>query len=799
MSFTEWQAPQRTRQGAARPGPQHLGDAGTEAVVVRGRVLDGEFGVDAAEVVGGGKVEVTGADGRFRLALPADSDWVKVHARKGTRVSRLVRLSAHEPPSSELILHLATGGVLRVRVLTHEERQPVPGASVTVDEGARSATADDDGRLVLDGLPEGEIRLVAAARGFVSSHFTTYLAEGETRELELVLEPALSLRGRVVDSRGEGLPGAEVTARRLSAKGTRENVEARATSGPSGEFVLAGLHARAYRVDAHLDGYAPGWAPSLASSSEVVVQLELGAAVEGRVLDEAGQPVAEAKVVASAETVQPAPMDRPKISGETGPDGQYVLEGLVPGQYQVRVKVKGRFGNPERTIDLRTGERLVLDFALRGPPGRVEGVVVDKEDGSPIDGAEVRLGSKTDAGEEFEYVVTGTDGRFRFTGVESRSWNLVSRASGYAEGQLAIAPSETGVLLPLARSWWVSGRVLDPAGRPIPSFTVGTEDVTSAEGRFRISPAPQVESLVISARGYEKTIRSVAFFPGALVELGDIRLELGPLVEVTALAPDGRPVSPAWVYAVDTNEDSVRVLIKKDRAVLLALTDVGGRASFRALAGKLCFVAARFPYPPTGTANCPMQVVPGENRFTLHFAEPAWLTGSVYSSGVPQPGAILVAPDEDNSAVTDADGHYRLGPFSAGSHEILLLSGAHAAGPGNLTAAKVTLAAGEERRLDFGGFELAALVGEVLGAGNEMVVVAATQGHLTAKASASRIQGMAAQMLQSVNGVASFQLEGVSSGQVTLFVGRKKGAPLIQHLTLQPGERQRVVLRLPPP
>lgn len=148
-----------------------------------------------------------GADGAFALTgLPAGR--YDLTARARGRAEGSYRGAPAEPPGVDrpVIVTVGRGGQVEVEVRGPTGR-PVGGVrlSVTLDPGQEQSTLEavtgPRGRLVLAGVPAGEVRVSAYARDVGRASGTVRVGEGETRTLELRIEAPGSLRLRVS---GEG-------------------------------------------------------------------------------------------------------------------------------------------------------------------------------------------------------------------------------------------------------------------------------------------------------------------------------------------------------------------------------------------------------------------------------------------------------------------------------------------------------------------------------------------------------------------------------------------------------------------
>lgn len=91
--------------------------------------------------------------------------------------------------------------------------------------------------------------------------------------------------------------------------------------------------------------------------------------VQGRVTGTADEPISEARVTATDQET-----GQVRVSG-TSASGSYVLVGLQPGQYVVRVQKLG-FRPAERQIELLVGQRASLDFTLQDAAVELTGVQI---------------------------------------------------------------------------------------------------------------------------------------------------------------------------------------------------------------------------------------------------------------------------------------------------------------------------------------------------------------------------------------------------------------------------------------
>jgi hypothetical protein len=243
-----------------------------------------------------------------------------------------------------------------------------------------------------------------------------------------------------------------------------------------GRFVFNSVAPGEYRIDVQRTGFASSADPTTRPMTYTVaagqaldnisIVLQKGAVISGKVLDQKGEPVTDAHVMAlrrftptgattAPSRLIPAPMQGPQ---QTNDIGEYRVSGLPPGEYVLAASPRGMgFGGPDmasttghgggtptptttyypgtadqagaQPITVATGAEVSnIVFVLQSVPAyRVSGIVVD-ENGVPIAHAMVMLMTGPRSGMMFMgpggNAQTGDDGRFSIGDVASGAYRL---------------------------------------------------------------------------------------------------------------------------------------------------------------------------------------------------------------------------------------------------------------------------------------------------------------------------------------------------------------------------------------
>ena len=317
-------------------------------------------------------------------------------------------------------------GVRLAGIVIDPDREPIAGANINIrieagDASAwESVTTEKDGTFEKGGLPAGEVQLTISEDGFAAETLELgRIEKGTSRDdFEIELSLGISVEGLVTWGDGRPAAGAKVSVSQDDEDrdywywGADGNQETDADS--SGAFKFSGLEAndctlraRAQPELTRLEGESktafkrrrknsPYWHARMdevqPGSGRVVLVLEEGGVLRGRVVDDAGNAVEKFRV-----TAKPKDSDGP-FAGSRGrvsktfqdPSGKFVLEGLEGGDVQRErdrarprrieeprdhlsvLRRRGHVDAAARSQRLRCGSRLARQTPLgrQGRPGR---------------------------------------------------------------------------------------------------------------------------------------------------------------------------------------------------------------------------------------------------------------------------------------------------------------------------------------------------------------------------------------------------------------------------------------------
>lgn len=685
-------------------------------------------------VADGLPVALSGEDGLATVHVPADGLRLEALGQGGESGSARV-----DPPATDedanaepRAITLNPRRVVAGRVIDAESREPVAGALVWQSFGRGLPTAralaagrgaeifaltDGAGAYELAMSDDPGLHVAAQAAGYHPA--TSELRGDEPVAPTVALRPASSLRGSVVNSAGEPVEGAEVSAvvkpegpsMRFGGQVQKAQTEA------SGSFVVRSLEpGAAYRLEATADGYAPGGAeartgqPGDPTSRPEPVEITLGRGAQafGRVVDESDQPVAGATVeLESQGSGDPMEMMRrmmldvpPAGEATSDADGMFSFRHVAAGSYRMSAKAPGFAAASVPGIELTEGaEEIDLGTLVLSPGVKVHGVVVDSA-GQGLEGAEIRM--TVQQGGAMMRVFTsprgpadatsGSDGGFELVDLAPDDQVSISASlTGYQRGSVdgVRAPNDEPARIVLRKSAEIRGRVVDDTGLPVEGADVGVaisrnrgpisrfhevgSATSDADGTFELLDAPIGSArLKAEAEGFQAAEKSVELQEGE--RLDDIELVLRPGARIVGTVTDseGVPVVDAAVAVEDEGAagNPMRMMFGGGGA----RTDGDGTFLLDGLeSGRQTIIAVK----DSQRASRVLEVKSGTNRLDLRFSTGASVSGRVVDpDGLPAADVHLTLQGTEDftlrfTTTSRADGTFLFDDVAPGSYRLV--------------------------------------------------------------------------------------------------------------------------------
>ncbi len=526
-------------------------------------------------------------DGTFAIPVPWDL------AKFGVEVeseSAYARTWSHTIDSPEvdpvLTVFVKPAGRLEGTVRATDGR-PVAGALVVCEPYGEPSVrpvarrSDADGAFVLRGLAPGRHEATAFGEGFAPAIAKDLAVSArQATRCELRLGAPSLVSGRVVDQGGNGVGGARVQAYSSvefrGRTGFGSAPYGLAIAGPDGSFRIGSLGAGEHQIAASAPGFNPVGSrkvqvPAGGVVEGVVLVLDAGKALAGKVLDRDGAPVEDASVRADLDT---AGLGRKsgerktlatRVTARTSADGSFRLGGLGDGPFIVRAS------HPEhgsRRLEPVEPGREDLELRLPGRTG-VAGIVREAESGEPVRRFTVGFGEPDERfslpfhlrGDMPARRFDSADGSFEIVDLKSSEVGLRVTAPGFVQESLPgveVKPGEIrrGVDVRLRRGGSIRGRVVEQgSGEPVAGVEVHwnaeREDAAPELPRGRGTSGPDGSFLLQGLRpGKANLFASHPDFvpgPGVLVEVRaggvtegvSVAIGRGGAIEGLAVGPDG--------------------------------------------------------------------------------------------------------------------------------------------------------------------------------------------------------------------------------------------------------------------
>ncbi len=415
---------------------------------------------------------------------------------------------------------------------------PLEGAVVST--GDKVDTTDANGDYLIEDLLIGSYDVTVTADGYrPDTSLAVVVVEDETVTVDFGLTPRYgAIGGTVTDAWTTGpLEGVVVSA------GGRVD-----TTEVSGGYFIDSLRVGSYDVKAEVDGYYPDSSLGVGVSDGVTTPLSFAltpfyGAISG--------------VVTNAQTSEPVEgvlVTADGASDVTGPDGRYLIDSLLIGNYDVVANRMGYQPDTVTSVGVNTSDTTTVDFALIPEYGAIGGVVTDAWTTDPIEGAIVTVDGIKDT--------TDAVGRYLIDSLLVGYYEVSVTADQYypklTPGVAVVKGETTYVDYPLTPRYGAVGGIVrdDWTTYPLEGAVVsvnGRVDTTDATGEYLVdSLRVSTYDVYVDAAGYySRMIPGVEVIDGETtsVDLG-LTPYYGAIAGVVTHAETGDSIEGA-VVAVD--------------------------------------------------------------------------------------------------------------------------------------------------------------------------------------------------------------------------------------------------------
>lgn len=412
---------------------------------------------------------------------------------------------------------------------------------------------------------------------------------GPSEEPPIQLSNGATLQGYVKDEAGNNVDGATLVLDGLVYQGAPYDPPDRIvkTTDNRGWYSFENVSPGQRMLVLTASGYGTVSLNNLDFKKDEVVPkdftLQIGEMIRGRVVT-LGQGVPDAKVQAFSITNTSGISRGEAVTDATG---EFTLENLTPGEYNVLAGAKGY--RPGHVTRQKTGsDNVMIELAKNA---EVCGRVIDGDSGAPVTSFTCRLRTNNGQGvptSATEYVETFNhpNGEFCMTGIPAGPFVIEASAPGFAPSFSAPVTVTQGQNPPptavrLTKGGTISGRIVDAAGKPVARARITTHDkdwmdddfnkmlgdsypsdVTQVDvrcgedGRFALKGMrPEMYQMVVRAPGYTRWSRmDILVTEDQVTDLGDISLAAGGTIRGTLLDAAGLPLVGGAIHVVADDE-----------------------------------------------------------------------------------------------------------------------------------------------------------------------------------------------------------------------------------------------------
>lgn len=363
--------------------------------------------------------------GRYQIRLKAPANlWLSIHKEGYARIH--VFLPVRDPKMLARDFQLQTAPASISGLVVDKKEMPIAGVLVVANPPPFTLLADTpilsptgrltdaNGRYLIEGLPEGDVSLLALMRGFVQQEQLSPLKVGQSDQVNFSMAPVAPISFVVTNNRGEIIPyaNAAITGRIKIAGG---NIRGVVEFGMPPEI-------NPFECTVSAEGYQPSIVQVDPKAPPATVVLEDKPVFKGRVLTGAGEAV-EGAVVSVWGTG--GMMGRFDGSARTDKTGRFALPLSFPPVREIRISAAG-FLDERLTFDSKKPVPPEPAVRIRRVEAGIFGRVIDYR-GIPLKRFVVHLRDESaPAGKpEYQRSFSVDNGRFVVTDLAPGTYTLL--------------------------------------------------------------------------------------------------------------------------------------------------------------------------------------------------------------------------------------------------------------------------------------------------------------------------------------------------------------------------------------
>ncbi len=643
-------------------------------------------------------------DGSFRFPDALYSSPYRITVRAQGFASAAVDVPPLTPDvaAEPVWIVLSRGRQTHGRVVDTNDN-PVPGAEVKLrwpTEGERvrffdrldatkPTTTDERGEFRFPAVRAGEYEVRAVHNEFLApGNARTDVPEGEG-DFDLgsfTLIPGAEIHGVVTAPNGDGVRDATIQVNRY---GPDRDQERTATTDIDGAFRLGGLAHEPVDLDVRADGYAPTRLPQARpdTGEPILIELEAGASLTGRVVDEAGKPVARAEVQVEPDTetlIRAGVGAARDYYKRTDADGRFRFGHLNAGTWSLEATEGASTANLNH-IELTQGSEHEVELRLRSQDQLT--VIVSTHLGEPVSDARIRVGPE---GDPFSsaYGTTDARGRAQIGVTPGAATVSIEHPEQRDESRdFVLEPGNNELAIQLQSGGAIGGVVRSADGGPLSQATVWAFATDSVDGlaSFRRYARPAAQTTSDRNGQFRLTgLEPNAYFIGAgatgFAENGPaqaIEIDGNTVSGVDIVLTPGGSITGAVVGLRTAELSQVAITATQNALWDTAKPDAEGNFTLENLTPGTWKVVARKGETFFGrTVERTVTLAGGsaEAFVELRFTRGLRLSGQVRVAGEPLPGGLLgIAPTDDEEfqwSQTDHRGAFEMDGLEPGSYTL---------------------------------------------------------------------------------------------------------------------------------